>query len=98
MTLDAVSIMNKLLMKNPKERLGADGSVDTIRQHPFFRGIDWMALKQKRVEPPERPANIEEEAANRNRQFKKLLRSYKESDTTKQEKFSWFSFVNSRKK
>jgi len=38
-------------MKNPAERLGADGLVDTGRQHPFFKGIDWQALKEKRVNP-----------------------------------------------
>jgi len=38
-------------MKSPVERLDADGSVDTVRQHPFFKGTDWQALKEKRVSP-----------------------------------------------
>ena len=40
-------------MKNPSERLGADGSEDTVRQQRFFKGIDWQALEEKRVKPPE---------------------------------------------
>jgi hypothetical protein len=28
--------------------------VDTIRQHPFFEEIDWQALEEKRVNPPEK--------------------------------------------
>jgi hypothetical protein len=41
------------LRKDPAERLGADGSVLTVRQHPFFDWIDWKALMKKQVEPPE---------------------------------------------
>jgi hypothetical protein len=41
-------------MKNPAQRLGSNGSVDTVRQHPFFEGIDWQALQEKRVKPPEK--------------------------------------------
>jgi len=44
----------KLLMKNPAKRLGSNGSVDTVRQHPFFKGIDWQALHGRWVKPPEK--------------------------------------------
>jgi hypothetical protein len=42
-----------LPMKNTAERLGADGSVHTVGQHPFFKGIDWQTLEEKRMNPPE---------------------------------------------
>jgi hypothetical protein len=45
-------------MKNPKQRLGSNGSVDAVRQHSFFKGIDWKALQEKRVKPPEKVANV----------------------------------------
>ena len=48
----AVSLVTKLLMKDPTQRLGANCSVDTIRKHPFFEGLDWVALQEKRVAPP----------------------------------------------
>lgn len=41
-------------MKNPAERLGADGSEETVRQHPFFEGIDWEALEKKQLNPLEK--------------------------------------------
>jgi hypothetical protein len=43
----AASLLRKLLEKDPEKRMGADGSVDTIRRHPFFTGLDWVALQQK---------------------------------------------------
>jgi serine/threonine protein kinase len=70
MSLDAVSIVNQLLMKNPAERLGSNGSVDTVRQHPFFTGIDWQALREKRVEPPEIPKKPEEDNPTFSKVFK----------------------------
>ena len=54
MSLAAVSLVTQLLKKDPAQRLGCDGSVDTLRQHPFFKGIDWKALQEKRVKPPEK--------------------------------------------
>jgi serine/threonine protein kinase len=46
----AISIVMKLLMKDPAQRLGPD----TVRQQSFFNGIDWKALQEKRVKPPEK--------------------------------------------
>ena len=54
MSLAAVLIVMKLLMKNPAQQLGSNGSVDTVRQHPFFKGIDWQALQEEWVKPPEK--------------------------------------------
>ncbi|CAF0969681.1 unnamed protein product [Didymodactylos carnosus] len=44
----------KLLLKNPRRRLGAKGS-DDVKKHPFFNGIDWDALAQKRTSAPIKP-------------------------------------------
>lgn len=35
--------ITKLLIKNPDERLGANG-VDEIKAHPFFKEINWDDL------------------------------------------------------
>ena len=53
-SMAAVSIVIQLLIKNPTERLGSNGSVDTVRHHPFFKVIDWQARQEKRVKPPEK--------------------------------------------
>jgi hypothetical protein len=43
----------QLLKKDPSQRLGSHGDVNVIRQHPYFQGIDWNALKEKRIKPPD---------------------------------------------
>lgn len=45
----------KLLIKNPKRRLGAKGLED-IKRHPFFGpDIDWEAIAHKRIQAPIKP-------------------------------------------
>lgn len=50
---DSVSLIQKLLQKNPEARLGA-GEEDAaeIKRHKFFQGIDWDVLLAKRIKPP----------------------------------------------
>ena len=67
----AISIVKKLLKKNPKKRLGSNGSDDTVRQHPFFKGIDWQALQEKRVKPPGKVAKKRQEDSQ---SFSKVLK------------------------
>jgi len=52
MSADAKDICQKLLNKNPDERLGCgkNGS-NEIREHPFFKSIDWDMLYQRKVVP-----------------------------------------------
>ncbi|TNV83529.1 hypothetical protein FGO68_gene12794 [Halteria grandinella] len=47
--------VDKLLVKDPKLRLGSENSEDVL-QHPFFKNfIDFEALKNKKVQPPWEP-------------------------------------------
>jgi len=39
-------------VREPERRLGARGN---IRQHAFFREINWEALEERRMEPPFKP-------------------------------------------
>ncbi|CAF1038971.1 unnamed protein product [Didymodactylos carnosus] len=50
---EAQSLLRSLFKRNPVNRLGAgvDG-FDNIKKHPFFETIDWIALFEKRIEPP----------------------------------------------
>ncbi|XP_048881536.1 protein kinase C theta type [Brienomyrus brachyistius] len=50
--MDAHDILIKLFVREPERRLGVKGN---IRQHSFFRDVDWTALEGRQVEPPFRP-------------------------------------------
>ncbi|KAL6069412.1 hypothetical protein STEG23_021106 [Scotinomys teguina] len=55
---EAVSILKAFMTKNPNKRLGcvaAQNGEDAIKQHPFFKEIDWVLLEQKKVKPPFKP-------------------------------------------
>jgi hypothetical protein len=80
-------------MKNPKERLGSNGSVDAVRQHPFFKGIDWKALQEKRVKPPEKE-KVAKKPEEDNKRFSKVLKDDNTSCTINRNLFQGFSFIN----
>mgnify|MGYP003384973568 CR=1 FL=1 len=54
---EAVDLVSRLLVPEERDRLGFghSGSTD-ISAHPFFEKIDWVALEQKLVVPPPKPA------------------------------------------
>uniref|UniRef100_A0A8C5RU64 protein kinase C n=1 Tax=Laticauda laticaudata TaxID=8630 RepID=A0A8C5RU64_LATLA len=53
LTTEAISIMRRLLRRNPERRLGAgEKDAEDVKKHHFFRLIDWNALLAKKVKPP----------------------------------------------
>lgn len=53
---EARSLLNGLLAKVPKDRLG--GGPDDVKEimvHPFFASINWKDLENKKISPPFRP-------------------------------------------
>ena len=56
MPRDSVSILQKLLTREPEMRLGS-GPTDAqeIMSHAFFRNINWDDIYHKRVQPPFTP-------------------------------------------
>ncbi|KAM3868401.1 serine/threonine-protein kinase N2-like [Diretmus argenteus] len=54
---DAISIIQKLLKKNPVKRLGAgERDANQVKGEKFFETIDWEALLAKKVTPPFLPS------------------------------------------
>ena len=56
MPRDSVSILQKLLMREPELRLGS-GPTDAqeIMSHAFVRNINWDEIRDKKVAPPFQP-------------------------------------------
>lgn len=56
MPRDSVSILQKLLMREPELRLGS-GPTDAqeIMSHSFFRNINWDDVRDKKIPPPFQP-------------------------------------------
>ncbi|KNE69120.1 AGC/PKC protein kinase [Allomyces macrogynus ATCC 38327] len=53
MSRDAVALCQRLLTKDPSQRLGATAAdAEDIKRHAFFRGVDWDALTRKQIAPP----------------------------------------------
>ena len=53
---DAKDLITKLLKKVPAARLGSkEGDVQKIKNHRFFRKIDWRRLETRDVTPPLQP-------------------------------------------
>jgi len=51
---DAKDIILQLLSKSPEKRLGTRGP-DDVRNHKWFKDVNWKALSEKKVTPPFKP-------------------------------------------
>ncbi|KAJ8381585.1 hypothetical protein SKAU_G00023630 [Synaphobranchus kaupii] len=96
---DARDILVKLFVREPKKRLGVKGN---IRQHSFFRDIDWTALENRQVDPPFRPkVKSPSDCSNFDKEFinEKPRLSYADwtlINSVDQTTFNNFSFINPR--
>ncbi|KAF5895316.1 serine/threonine-protein kinase N2-like isoform X2, partial [Clarias magur] len=56
LSTEAISIMRRLLRRNPERRLGGgERDAEEVKKHLFFRNIDWSGLLAKKVKPPFAP-------------------------------------------
>ncbi|XP_024081668.1 serine/threonine-protein kinase N isoform X1 [Cimex lectularius] len=53
LSLEAISIMRRLLRKNPDRRLGSsDKDAEDVKRQAFFKNIQWEELLMRNVKPP----------------------------------------------
>jgi len=56
MSRDSVSLLQKLLAKDPNKRLGAGpNDADDIKKHSYFKHVKWDKILNKEVSPPYKP-------------------------------------------
>jgi serine/threonine protein kinase len=53
----ARDLLSRVLEPDPRRRLGATRGAAEVREHPFFKGLDWERLEALELEPLFKPAD-----------------------------------------
>uniref|UniRef100_A0A673ASU3 Protein kinase C n=1 Tax=Sphaeramia orbicularis TaxID=375764 RepID=A0A673ASU3_9TELE len=99
-SLVKLSLSAKLLTKNPAKRLGGGEDAEReIREHPFFRWLDWDRLERLEIQPPFKPRTGGKKGENFDKFFTAAPSVLTPSDpdvlaAINQEDFQGFSFLN----
>ena len=64
LSVKASSILKGFLQKNPAERIGTQDGLNEIKQHIYFKSIDWQLLEQRLIQPPYKPQVTSERDLN----------------------------------
>ncbi|CAI2737415.1 unnamed protein product [Dicrocoelium dendriticum] len=101
MSREACLICRALLTRNPRDRLGCGpNSERDIREHQFYRRIDWHKLASRQVQPPFKPRiKDKRDVSNFDREFTRDAPKMTPTDklfimNLDQTEFAGFSYVN----
>jgi len=95
---EAKDFLDKLLTKDQKERFGINGGFEEIKKHPFFKGIDFKALEEKKIPAPFKPtikdsldvSNFDEEFTSEDLASSEITEKNMDFIKQNQEKFDEF--------
>ncbi|KAF8134000.1 hypothetical protein EV363DRAFT_1214730 [Boletus edulis] len=99
MPRDAVSILQKLLTRDPVRRLGSSkADADEIKRHPFFKDVNFDDVFNKRIPPPYFPTiNGSADTSNFDKEFTReqptLTPVHGQLSSRDQQEFAGFSWV-----
>ncbi|KAF9219252.1 kinase-like protein [Gyrodon lividus] len=101
MPRDAVSILQKLLTRDPNRRLGSSkADAEEIKRHPFFKDVNFDDILNKRIPPPYFPTiNGSADTSNFDEEFTReqptLTPVHGQLSARDQQEFAGFSWVAS---
>ncbi|KDQ09884.1 hypothetical protein BOTBODRAFT_505684 [Botryobasidium botryosum FD-172 SS1] len=99
MPRDAVSILQKLLTRDPARRLGSgEGDAEEIKRHPFFKDTNFDDVLNKRIPPPyyptiANPADVSNFDSEFTREQPTLTPVHGQLSSKDQAEFNGFSWV-----
>lgn len=72
---DVADFISKLLVKEPRKRLGGgEGDATELKRHAFFKNLDWKALATKKITAPFKPSiRYELDVSNFSEEFTQMV-------------------------
>jgi serine/threonine protein kinase len=101
---EAKSLLTMLLDRNPTTRLGSKRDADEVKEHVFFKGVDWQRLYDRTIVPPFKPVISQvTDTSNFDQEFLSMplenddsgARSLATAASVSDGKFAGFTFVGS---
>ena len=88
-------LLKKMLNKNPNKRIGIENDKSDLKNHEFFRDINWDDIMKKKIKPPVEMVDVREEY-----DLKEKV-EFKDTDYTHENQFlrriTGFTFIKTEK-